>query len=85
MTLNFVNQNDFILVKNKSQRVCNWVLTGSTGSPGQPVGSAESHRVFPFPVFSSTRQTHMFLKKKKKKVVIYIQKEKKSEILPTWV
>jgi hypothetical protein len=27
----------------------------------------------------------MFLKKKKKKVVIYIQKEKKSEILPTWV
>jgi hypothetical protein len=83
MTLNFVNQNDVILVKKQK----------STGLqpgfdrvlPGQPVGSAGSHRVFPLPVFSSTRQTHMFLKKKKKKVVIYIQKEKKSEILPTWV
>jgi hypothetical protein len=40
------NQNDVVLVKkNKSQRVCHRVLTGSAGS----------HRVFPSPVFSSTR------------------------------
>jgi len=47
------NQNDVVLVKkNKSQRVCHRVLTGS---PGRPAGSAGSHRVFPSPVFSSTR------------------------------
>ena len=50
----FKNQNDAVLVKqktkkNKSQRVCNRVLLG------QPAGSVRSHRVFSSPVFSSTR------------------------------
>jgi len=52
----FLNQNDVILIKktkkNKSQRVCNQVLTGSSG---QLARSARSHRVFPSSIFSSTR------------------------------
>ena len=45
----FLNQNDFVLVKKKKSTCCNqvfnWVLPGRV---------AESHRVFPFPIFSST-------------------------------
>jgi hypothetical protein len=54
----FLNQNDVILVKkkkkNKSQQVCNRVLTGSCWV-NRVARSAGSHRVFPSPVFSSTR------------------------------
>jgi hypothetical protein len=47
------NQNDVVLVKKKQKstgynRVFDWVL------PGQPAGSARSHRVMTFPIFSST-------------------------------
>ena len=42
-------QNDVVLVKNKSQRVCKRVFLG------QPAGSSGSHWVFSFLVFSSTR------------------------------
>jgi hypothetical protein len=50
----FLNQNDIVLVKkNKSQRVCNGVLTGSTESPGQPAGSAG----FPVPDWLSPGST----------------------------
>jgi hypothetical protein len=54
------NQNDVVLVKKKQKKTkANGFVTGSwpglarsAGSPGRPAGS---HRVFPSPVFSSTR------------------------------
>jgi hypothetical protein len=51
----FSNQNNIVLVKkqkkNKNQRVCNQVLIGFY----RVVGSARSHRIFFFLVFSLTR------------------------------
>ena len=41
--------------KNKSQQVATVFLTGSTESLGQPVGLAELHQVFSYPIFSSSR------------------------------
>ena len=49
----FFLKNNVVLVKKQKSTGCNQVFDRVL--PGQPVGSAGSHRVFPSPIFSSTR------------------------------